>query len=98
MFNAGEVALLLWSPKKVTSAGTKLADFNKLGKALSIKGGANATFSKDDFITENQYYKAILKSNSVVAEPFYDWLSNEVLPALRKDGFYITDTKLEEIA
>lgn len=92
MFNAGEVALLLWAPSKVKN-NISYPHMNKLRKAL---GNSESPQTANDFITEKQYYKAILKSSSKVAEPMYDWLSEEVLPALRKDGVFITDTKLED--
>lgn len=92
MFNAGEVALLLWSPSKVRG-DTRYADMNKLRKAL---GDSESAVTPKTFITERQYYKAILKSNSPVAEPLYDWLSEEVLPALREKGFVGANKEMTE--
>ena len=40
------------------------------------------------FINEGGLYKAIMKSNKPEAEPFKDWVCDEVLPCIRKHGFY----------
>lgn len=40
------------------------------------------------FVTECGLYKAIMKSKLPEAEPFQDWVCDEVLPCIRKHGFY----------
>ena len=40
------------------------------------------------FVTEKGFYKAIMKSEKPEAEPFKDWVYEEVLPCIRKHGFY----------
>ena len=40
------------------------------------------------FINESGLYKIIMKSNKPEAEPFKDWVYEEVLPCIRKHGFY----------
>ena len=40
------------------------------------------------FINEGGLYKAIMKSNKPKSEPFKDWVYEEVLPCIRKHGFY----------
>ena len=40
------------------------------------------------FINEGGLYKIIMKSNKPEAEPFKDWVYEEVLPCIRKHGFY----------
>lgn len=42
-------------------------------------------------ISESGLYKLILRSNKPQAKPFQDWVTKEVLPAIRKDGAYIRD-------
>lgn len=51
---------------------------------------------KGDFITEPQLYKLAIKANSQQAEKFQDWVTDEVLPSIRKHGAYMTDSKIEE--
>ncbi|WP_419155617.1 ORF6C domain-containing protein [Weissella minor] len=43
---------------------------------------------KGDFITESQMYKLALKTGSSKAEKFQDWVTEEVLPSIRKTGTY----------
>ncbi|MCO0831949.1 ORF6C domain-containing protein [Fructobacillus sp. W13] len=43
---------------------------------------------KGDFITEPQLYKLAIKANSQQAEKFQDWVTDEVLPSIRKTGSY----------
>ena len=40
------------------------------------------------FITEQNLYKVIMRSDKPQAEPFQDWVCGEVLPTLRKTGQY----------
>ena len=50
-----------------------------------------------DFITEPQMYRLAIKANNKTAERFQDWVTNEVLPSIRKHGAYMTDEKIEEV-
>lgn len=52
---------------------------------------------KGDFITEQQLYKLAIKAESAQAENFQDWVTSEVLPAIRKHGTYMTDQTIEEV-
>lgn len=51
------------------------------------------------FITEPQLYYVLMRSKAKKARPFRQWVVNEVLPAIRKQGYYATQqevkTKLE---
>jgi prophage antirepressor-like protein len=40
-------------------------------------------------ISESALYKVVLRSEQPEAKPFQDWVTKEVLPAIRKDGAYI---------
>lgn len=53
--------------------------------------------AKGDFITEPQFYKLAIKANNPVAEKFQDWVTDEVLPAIRKHGAYMTDEKAFDV-
>ena len=44
------------------------------------------------FITEPDLYRVIFQSRKSSARKFQDWVFDEVLPALRKDGGYIVST------
>ena len=41
------------------------------------------------FISEQNLYKVIMRSDKPQAEPFQDWVCGEVLPSIRKSGGYI---------
>lgn len=47
----------------------------------------------EKFLTESGVYKLIFKSDKKEAEKFQDWVTDEVLPAIRKTGGYITTTE-----
>lgn len=90
MFQAGEVAMKLWTPR--LDRNTPRADMNKLRNALIINDGAEPrTLTKDDFITEKQLYKAMFKSNSTHAEDFQDWVTDIVLPTIRRTGGFVSE-------
>lgn len=40
------------------------------------------------FITEPQLYYVLMRSKAKKARPFRQWVVNEVLPAIRKKGYY----------
>lgn len=46
----------------------------------------------ENFLTESGVYKLIFKSRKEEAEKFQDWISDEVLPAIRQHGAYITNS------
>lgn len=45
------------------------------------------------FINESNLYKTILRSDKPQAEPFQDWVCNDVLPSIRKTGSYSINGK-----
>lgn len=48
----------------------------------------------ENFLTESGVYKLVFKSRKPNAETFTDWVTDEVLPQLRKTGGYINNTDL----
>lgn len=48
------------------------------------------------FITEGNLYRLIIRSKLESAQRFERWVFDEVLPTIRKYGFYATDDMLEE--
>lgn len=46
-------------------------------------------------INESGLYAVILRSDKPKAKPFRRWVTNEVLPSIRKHGAYMTDQTLE---
>lgn len=49
------------------------------------------------FLTESGVYDLVLKSRKSEAIAFKDWVTDEVLPSIRREGAYLTPQKIEEI-
>lgn len=49
----------------------------------------------ENFLTESGVYKLIFKSKKKEAEKFQDWVTDEVLPTIRKHGAYMTENTVE---
>lgn len=60
-----------------------------------ISQGINTGKTKNtimNFITESNLYKCVFQSRKPDAEKFQDWVCDEVLPSIRKQGGYIATT------
>lgn len=70
----------------VSMAVRNLADDEKLVQTLFVSG------QKRDVITLNEpgLYRLIMRSNKKEAREFQHWVLHEVLPSLRKNGYYGT--------
>lgn len=81
----------------ITDANDAIRDFNEKKKVKltnSIMG--NNHFRKlhntgENFLTESGVYKLIFKSRKEEAEKFQDWVTDEVLPKIRNNGYYVSD-------
>lgn len=62
---------------KLTNSKISNTDFRKLHN------------TGENFLTESGVYKLIFKSKKEEAEKFQDWVTDEVLPQIRKTGGYI---------
>lgn len=49
------------------------------------------------FVSEQNLYKVIMRSDKPQAEPFQDWVCGEVLPSIRKHGAYMTEATIENV-
>lgn len=72
--------------------GTKTKDLRVLLKNKGIgsidiltSGGVQSML----VVNESSLYKQIFKSRKPFAEEFQDWICEEVIPSLRKDGMYV---------
>ena len=54
-----------------------------VGQVSDPSGAKNVTF-----ITEPQLYFILMRSRAEKAKPFRQWVVNEVLPTIRKKGYY----------
>ena len=71
---------------KLTNSKIGKADFRKLHN------------TGENFLTESGVYKLIFKSKKKEAERFQDWVTDEVLPSIRRDGYYkLQDNRLKEL-
>ncbi|KZT80979.1 Phage antirepressor protein [Lactiplantibacillus plantarum] len=73
-------------------SGIKYVRWERVRKYLN-----SPLVEKGDFITEPQFYKLAIKANNETAEKFQDWVTSEVLPAIRKNGVYMTDQTAYDI-
>lgn len=60
---------------------------------LQTKGGVQQC----TMITEPQLYFVMMRSNSKIAREFRQWICNEVLPSIRKNGSFNLNKELESI-
>lgn len=64
-------------------------DEKGVGKIYTLGGNQELTL-----VNESGLYTLIMRSNKPEARKFRKWVTGEVLPAIRKYGFYTTDPKL----
>lgn len=69
-----------------------IRDRHKSTQIVDTLGGVHQMTT----LTEAGLYSAILKSRVEMAEEFQDWVTEEVLPSIRKHGGYISDDATEE--
>lgn len=99
---------VLFNPKDV-AACLEISDVNSSIRKFNEKHVTKLTNSDvhdmhirklnnagEKFLTESGVYKLIFRSQKEEAEEFQDWISDEVLPAIRKYGGYLTPEKIEE--
>lgn len=78
----------------VRDAIAKHVDAEDRGVAKCDTLGGTQTMSA---INESGLYSLILSSKLPTARKFKHWVTNEVLPTIRKHGAYLTEQKVEEI-
>ena len=74
-------------------------EFGRPKLNLGLVTDSNNHTQQAIFITEPQLYFVLMRSRAEKAKPFRQWVVNEVLPAIRKQGYYATQqgvkTKIE---
>ena len=63
----------------------KLDDDEKLTRKVYASGQTREMW----FVTESGLYSLIMRSNKPMAKKFRKWVTSEVLPSIRKNGFYV---------
>lgn len=99
LFNPKDVAKILgFEDSTVRKAISKMSSnqvikvTNSVVKDIHIRKLNNAG---ENFLTESGVYKLVMRSNKPEAEKFQDWVTDEVLPSIRKYGAYMTDDTIE---
>lgn len=72
---------------------------NEVGVKTGLKTDGTPAIQKVKmtYINESNLYKTIFQSRKEEAEQFTEWVTSEVLPAIRKTGAYLTDEKAYDI-
>lgn len=55
-------------------------------------------FQRTTIVSESGLYKLILRSDKETAKPFQNWVTREVLPAIRQTGGYLLNEDARETA
>lgn len=93
LFNAKNVADIL-GIRNVNDNILKMNENQSVKLTNSIIGKTD--FRKlhntgENFLTESGVYKLIMRSNKPEVEKFQDWVTDEVIPSIRKNGGYIAN-------
>lgn len=79
----------------VTDIGNGLGFVNKKGKIrlntinkLLKRFNYNVEVNGNDYIPENMFYRLAMKADNEAANNFQAYLADEVIPSIRKTGFY----------
>lgn len=98
LFNPKDVAKCL----DIADANSSIRNFNdkqvvKLKNSdMHNKHFRNLNNAGENFLTESGVYKLIFKSRKENAEKFQDWVTDEVLPTIRKTGGFVSENREEE--
>lgn len=95
--NAGDVARGFGFTKTETKNGVKYESVRwaRVNEYLS-SFGFRPNVGEDDFLPENMVYRLGFKASNEVAQNFQAVLADEVLPAIRRHGAYMTEEALEK--
>jgi len=80
---------ITWSGSKTLA---RIRDKHKGVVNFTTPGGSQELWC----VSEPGLYKLIMRSSKEEAERFQDWVTEEVIPSIRKHGAYMTPAKLEE--
>ena len=99
LFNPKHVAECL----NIADVNSSIRNFNK-SQVIKLKNSdmhdmqiRKLNNAGEKFLTESGVYKLIFKSHKEEAERFQNWVTDEVLPSIRKHGLYMTDAMLDKV-
>lgn len=85
-----DIAKLLNTDSSILDESTEINNLPTPYQSLVAKGLThNEIISKKTWVNEFDIYSMVMRSTKPEAEQFQDWVCEEVLPAIRKDGLYI---------
>lgn len=93
--NLETVARGLGFTKKADS-GNEVVNWTRVRGYLSDLG-VEQKCTTGDYIPENIFYRLAMKAKNETAERFQAMIADEVVPAIRKHGGYLTPAKVEEV-
>lgn len=94
MLNAEDVARG-WGFTQLKN-GVEYVRWDRVNNYLS-EFGFSPQVGKDNFLPENMVYRLGFKANNSAAQKFQSLLADEVLPAIRKHGAYVTPQTVEQL-
>lgn len=94
LFKANDVAKALGysNPQKAIREHCK--GVNVLGTPSENQCGT-VVLQPTKYISESDIYRLVMRSKLPAAEKFQDWVVEEVLPSIRKNGAYLTEKTIE---
>jgi phage antirepressor YoqD-like protein len=93
--NLETVARGLGFTKKADS-GNEVVNWTRVRGYLSDLG-VEQKCTTGDYIPENIFYRLAMKAKNETAERFQAMIADEVVPAIRKHGGYLTPAKVQEV-
>lgn len=85
---------------QIAASGNEVVRWERVNKYLSefnfIPTSGDAV-KAGDFLPENIFYRLAMKAKNETAEKFQARVADEILPTIRKHGFYATPQKTEEL-
>lgn len=83
---------------ETAASGNECVRWRTVKKYLEELGIATSCDGKlPDYIPENIFYRLAMKAKNETAEKFQTLIADEVVPAIRKHGGYLTPAKVEEV-
>ncbi len=92
----GEIWWVLKDVCKVLKLSNPTTVFSRLDAEERAKFNLGRQ-GNTNIVNEPGLYKVILRSDKPEAKKFMNWVTHEVLPAIRRHGAYISSGKLEEL-
>lgn len=81
---------------RTADSGNEVVRWERVNKYLE-EIGFMPTSGHDAYIPENIFYRLAMKAKNETAEKFQAKVADEIIPAIRKHGGYLTPQKIEEV-